>query len=335
MNKQKKISLIIKIVLIVIVLTGGGYFGIKTFMAQDDADITVIAPDYSAVQTYITDNTLEIALVENVIFHATNETDTAIAGSAVTYWVELIGLDSAGQLTSVIVTDVKANELMPENKSISILRQNTINFHDTDIDNVSTDIAVSFCGQEKTFSYNVIQQNVDPENIAILVNTFTGVPSDFGPNSMYYGMEEDAGHALIKLIDAAKEAGYRFSIASDYRSYGQQLSLYNGAVSRLGPDQQDTAKPGYSEHQTGRAVDLTWATAGYGLSTGMEDDDEYLWLQENSYKYGFVLRYPNGSTDITGYYFEPWHYRYIGVELATAYHESGMETLDEFLSIPR
>ena len=224
---------------------------------------------------------------------------------------------------------------MPKDQSISILRPNTINLHDTDIDNVSIDIAVSFCEQEEIFTYNVIQQNVDPDNIAILVNTFTGVDSDFGPNSMYYGMEAEAGHALIELIDAAKEAGYRFSIASDYRSYGQQLSLYNGAVSRLGPDQQDTAKPGYSEHQTGRAVDLTWAAAGYGLSTGMEDDDEYIWLQENSYKYGFVLRYPNGSTDITGYYFEPWHYRYIGVELATAYHESGMETLDEFLSIPR
>ena len=67
----------------------------------------------------------------------------------------------------------------------------------------------------------------------------------------------------------------------------------------------------------------------------MKDTAEYQWLMENSYKYGFVLRYPEGLTDVTGYYYEPWHFRYIGVNLATQYHESGMETLDEFLSIPR
>lgn len=331
-RKQNHVTLAMKIVLIAFVLTGVIYFAVVSMgNKQTEYNVNPTAPDYSAVADYAAAKGLDISVVENVVFESTNSTDQAMAGSVIRYWVILTGLDGDGNLTQIKTEDVAAAESGTQNNTVP-LRQNVIGLADTDA-NIA--IAVSFCGLEQDFSYRIIRQNVSNDNLALLVNTRVGLPSDFGPASMYYGMEAEAGHALEQMIADASAAGYHLWIASDYRSYSQQEGLYNSAVASLGADQQDTAKPGFSEHQTGWATDITWSSAGGGLSVSMKNTPEYEWLMENSYKYGFVLRYPEGLTDVTGYYYEPWHFRYIGVDLATQYHESGMETLDEFLSIPR
>ncbi len=280
-----------------------------------------------------------------MVFHATNETENAVNGSVVTCWVDLIGLNNAGELTTLTVHDAVFQNM--EEGSL-LLRVNTAAIVADGQDSVT--LHAEFCGFEQDFTYNIVTQSTDSDSLAILVNLYTGVEKDYVPDNLtvsdqiYYlhdsgstvnYLRDCVTNALESMILAAKEDGITLYECSGYRPYSMQERLYNNAVSLLGSDQQDTAKPGHSEHQTGLAVDLMWPSFTGGLTTDMKNSEEYEWLQENSYRYGFVLRYPEGCTDITGYLFEPWHYRYIGVELATEFHESGMSTLDEFLSVPR
>ena len=95
-----------------------------------------------------------------------------------------------------------------------------------------------------------------------------------------------------------------------------------------------SARPGHSEHQTGLAVDISAVPATCALDQCFADTVQGKWLAKNAYKWGFVLRYPNKMTSITGYEFEPWHYRYVGVELATEMHTTGIKTLEQFFDLP-
>lgn len=124
----------------------------------------------------------------------------------------------------------------------------------------------------------------------------------------------------ITMWKAAKLEGLTILVTSSYRTYEEQSEQYDTYGDDL------ASKPGSSEHQTGLALDVsTYNTDG----SVFKDTKEYVWLIENSYKYGFILRYPEGKEDITGYNYEPWHYRYLGVELATKVHDSGL-TFDEY-----
>ena len=107
-----------------------------------------------------------------------------------------------------------------------------------------------------------------------------------------------------------------------------QKNLYNNYVKRDGAQNADrySARPGYSEHQTGLAFDINYADSRF------EGTDQAIWLAENAYKYGFILRYPEGKEHITGYMYEPWHYRYIGVENAAKIFASGL-TLEEYYGL--
>lgn len=129
------------------------------------------------------------------------------------------------------------------------------------------------------------------------------------------------------MVDAAKAEGISLRSVSPYRSYSTQQSTYNGWVAKSGKAKADTysARPGYSEHQTGLAVDINCASQ----KANFQNTKEYAWLIKNCYKYGFILRYPKGKEYITGYVYEPWHYRYIGVEHATKVHNLGI-TYEEY-----
>jgi len=145
-------------------------------------------------------------------------------------------------------------------------------------------------------------------------------------------MRPEAAAALTQMFaDYQAASGAQLKVVSAYRSYNVQVSTYNGWVSRLGQAQADrqSARPGYSEHQTGLAVDInTGADQGFGATpAGM-------WLAANSYKYGFIVRYPDGLEPITGYEYEPWHFRFVGVELATEMHTTGAQTLEQFFGLP-
>lgn len=166
-------------------------------------------------------------------------------------------------------------------------------------------------------------------NGILIANKEYGLPDDFAP-----GESSEAREAFEQMkSDAAKEGIY-LNAFSTYRSYWSQYTLYNSYVSNYGQDPTDTfsAKPGFSEHQTGLAFDI----GGVDRSLWAEDDfkytDEAKWLKENCTKYGFILRYPEGKEWITGYMYESWHFRYIGVEHSKNFENSDL-TLEEYLGL--
>lgn len=162
-------------------------------------------------------------------------------------------------------------------------------------------------------------------NGILLVNKGYGLPSSYAP-----GENKEARAAYEEMRVAARAEGYAINAYSTYRSYTYQRDLYNRYVKKDGQAKADTysARPGHSEHQTGLAFDIGWA--GMTTSTAMGKTAEGVWMANNSYKFGFILRYPEGKTAITGYQYEPWHFRYVGRENAQKIFESGL-TLDEYL----
>lgn len=140
----------------------------------------------------------------------------------------------------------------------------------------------------------------------------------------------DIEQPLKNLFDAAAAASNQLMIGSGYRSASLQDYYFYSAVSAYGEYEanQSVARPGQSEHQLGLAVDISTVSRECYLETCFGDTTDGKWLENNAYKYGFILRYGEDKVAITGYQYEPWHFRYVGVELATALHESGL-TLDE------
>lgn len=148
----------------------------------------------------------------------------------------------------------------------------------------------------------------------------------------------EAAQALTNLVEAAAEEGVgEIAQLSGYRSYDVQVRVYNGHVADRGTAGADevSARPGHSEHQTGLTVDVVACDAGrcgtiYQIAGTRQGD----WVAENAWRFGWVVRYEEGYTDITGYTPEPWHLRYVGTELAAAYHAGGWHTLEDFFDLP-
>ena len=207
-------------------------------------------------------------------------------------------------------------------------------------------IKLKFFDYETVFNVNIAKQTVTSEKER-LINKYARVSEDYTAGSIttsydvnfVYGtedevsqMEEEALAALTEMLNAASDAGYTIYALSGYRSYELQTYLYE----RAGGDAQNTtAPPGGSEHQRGLAMDMTWGESYYSLSEEQENTSEFDWLTANCANYGFILRYTKGYEDITGYIYEPWHFRYLGKDMAKEYYDSGAHTLEEFMAEPR
>jgi D-alanyl-D-alanine carboxypeptidase len=157
------------------------------------------------------------------------------------------------------------------------------------------------------------------------------------PHSNDPQLRAEASNALVVMFAGAQsEAGLTLASNSAYRGYDTQVHIYNNDVSNLGVAEADglTARPGYSEHQTGLAVDIGADSGNCSLDECFADTPEGQWLAANAWRFGFLLRYPADKVPITGFTFEPWHYRYIGIELSTEIHNTGVTTLEEFFGLP-
>jgi len=175
----------------------------------------------------------------------------------------------------------------------------------------------------------------------ILLNKNYYLPSEFVPvdlrevlvnKNKHIELPAHVADQVEQLIAAATEDGVDIWLASGYRSYDYQEGIFSRRVARNGFEEAQTvvAIPGESEHQTGLAIDITSPAMGYGLDQTFDQQPEFIWMMENCYKYGFILRYPKDRTDITQYVYEPWHYRYIGdVEMAKEIMDNGI-TLEEY-----
>lgn len=164
----------------------------------------------------------------------------------------------------------------------------------------------------------------------LVANKKYPLPKTYNP-----GEDPEAKKPMDQMVLAAKDAGFSIVAFSSFRSYEYQQGLYDRYVARDGQEKADrySARPGHSEHQTGLAFDVgevgredLWLTSKFGETAAGK------WLAENAHQYGFILRYPKGKEAITGFMYESWHFRYLGVELATKVHASGL-TLEEYLNI--
>lgn len=188
--------------------------------------------------------------------------------------------------------------------------------------------------------YENTKEVTNYNSIDILVNKYNYLKSDYIPNNLVeinreYSngskvLVDVAAKAFEKMAEDAKNLGYTIRAVSTYRSYEYQNGLYTNYSKKDGIEKADTysARAGYSEHQTGLAVDVDNEKINY---TKFSKTEEYKWLINNSYKYGFILRYPENREDITGYSYENWHYRYVGNDAAKYIYNNGI-TYDEYIA---
>lgn len=188
--------------------------------------------------------------------------------------------------------------------------------------------------------YKNIKLIKNPDNILTLVNKNNKLPTTYIPddlveipNYMTFNDKKVRSILLInfkKLYKDAKKEGYKIIIVSAFRDYDYQKKLFNEYVNNKGLEYalKCSAKPGHSEHQTGLAIDVMGSNNDYNL---FEESKEFEWMKNNAYKYGFILRYPKNKEKITGFKYEPWHYRYVGKEVAEFIYKNNI-TLEEYFS---
>lgn len=203
-------------------------------------------------------------------------------------------------------------------------------------------VSYPFIDSQNTITTNY--QIMEPDDLLVLVKHGFGVSSDYVPDDLVSTnimvsdsnpdprLRKEAAEALEKMAEDASKEGYTLAINSAYRSYEDQQAVYDEYFAMYDPVTAASlvAVPGYSEHQLGLSVDLTCKDVIDGVYGVFGDSPDYDWTIAHAHEYGFILRYPEDKTAITGTANEPWHYRYVGVEVATEIYENGW-TLEEYI----
>jgi|GEM_PF-605619 len=197
-------------------------------------------------------------------------------------------------------------------------------------------------------SLKEIESQSDDSSYLILVNETYGLSADYVPDDLvlpnildfYHNptttiyLRETAAYMVEQLFQAAfDEQGLVLLGRSGYRSYDSQAKIHNNYIAQYGYEetQKFSAAPGHSEHQTGLALDVTANSVGGRLDIGFGQTAEGIWLKQNAHRFGFIISYPEGREEDTGFMYEPWHIRYVGVEAATIIFENGW-ILEEYLT---
>ena len=195
-----------------------------------------------------------------------------------------------------------------------------------------------FYTKDIDFFYKKVKDIKNPDSLMVLVNKLNRLQSNYVPHdleqiSLNYAtnnkfLRKEAKENFEKLSSDAKKIGYSIIAVSAYRDYDYQENLFNNYVKEKGETYalKCSAKAGHSEHQTGLSVDVMGSNNDYDQ---FEKSKEFDWMKNNSYKYGFILRYPKGKEYITGFKYEPWHYRYVGKDIASIIYTEGI-TLEEY-----
>jgi D-alanyl-D-alanine carboxypeptidase len=190
----------------------------------------------------------------------------------------------------------------------------------------------------------------DPASLWVIVNKQHSLtPKDYTPADLvapdmplrYNATSSEmhvrlaAARALATMTKAAATDNVHLKLASGYRSYATQVAVYGSEVKAYGQAQADreSARPGFSEHQSGLAADLEDTNRECEVADCFGQLPEGKWVVTNAYKYGFILRYPQDKETVTGYRYEAWHVRYVGTDLAAEMHKQGIETLEEFFGV--
>jgi D-alanyl-D-alanine carboxypeptidase len=185
----------------------------------------------------------------------------------------------------------------------------------------------------------------EPDSITVMVNKQYGLPDNYRPKDLVYPnvrftfkekiekrmMRSEAAKALENMFAGAEDDGIYLAGVSAFRSQATQTTLFNRYVEKDGEDMARTysAVPGYSEHQTGLAIDVSGSDGKCAAESCFGGTKEAEWLAQHAAEYGFIIRYPEGKQNITGYKYEPWHIRYVGKDIATSITDRDL-TLEEY-----
>ncbi len=276
-------------------------------------------------------------------YHQTNEYHLLEKGYNEEETSEILKLDDElikyflnNEKNSKIISLIKEKYYLNKNfdKYLEYLNDNPNLDTETIVRDINIHLNYEF--YEKTYKANT---NLDT---AILVNKYYYLESDYIPDdlvniSQTYSWGENGSQktrqvvydAFIDMWNAANKEGYYLMVNSSFRNYQDQESVYNAYKNTSGETYANSiaTKPGFSEHQTGLALDI-FSKSNTNKNT-FKDTPEAKWLKENAYKYGFILRYPEEFEEITGITFEPWHYRYVGKDIAKYIYENNI-TFDEY-----
>jgi D-alanyl-D-alanine carboxypeptidase len=224
--------------------------------------------------------------------------------------------------------------------------ENTVQNNSNSVQTTTTQPTVSQNNVQSNSSQSNISSNQksdsQDEDVLILVNKQNSIDKNYVPSDLetvdLRGVRETrlravAAENLVNLFSDGDAKGITLYCCSGYRSYETQKELYEENVKTYGQKEADlvSAKPGMSEHQTGLAMDVTAESVNYDLTESFGETKEGQYIRDNAYKYGFIIRYPADKTAITGYAYEPWHLRYVGVDAATVIHEKDI-TFEEYLN---
>ena len=237
-----------------------------------------------------------------------------------------------------------------------IVEENIVDYHDLIVDLSDSHIDVDISDPRlsdlvehlKNNPYNHTLKQIgkvtEPDHLFVLVNKLNQLPESYIPDDLrepqvrftFSGPNEKrnlrdiAASGLESMFEAADRASIHLFALSGYRSYNRQRDIYNNNVSTRGVEATDkvSARPGHSEHQSGLAMDVTSESAGFNLIYAFGETEEGIWVKENAHLYGFIVRYGKDKTPITGYDYEPWHLRYIGLDLASYIYDHQL-TLEE------
>lgn len=197
---------------------------------------------------------------------------------------------------------------------------------------------VNVCADEDYYDKDTVKKTDVSKKELMLVNKFNYLDENYAPDDIVkvsmqfaYGdneIKKEVYEKFRSMYNDAKKEGLYLIITSSYRDYNFQKELWDSYANQKGDEWADSvsARSGYSEHQTGYTLDIVTYNANM---SSFEKTDEFKWLQDNAYKYGFILRYPKDKEDITGYSYESWHYRYVGKDVATKIKKLGI-TFDEY-----
>ena len=302
MKKKAKRSIIIFILLIILSIFG--YKQYKTYKYHQTYEYKFLQNNYNLDEIKILTNNLDNEMLDKLLTREYNK-----------YYA--------------LVVDKKYFLLKNLDRYIVYLSKN----EDLDINEA---IALVKVNRDREYYEDIKETDLTKGN-AMLVNKYYALSKDYEASDIvkasttyaYAGMSlnKEAYEAFKRLANDAKKEGYTIVILSSYRSYESQEKLWNDRKNTGGIKKADAyaARAGSSEHETGLAIDV----ADYNHPINFKDQESYIWMLNNSYKYGFILRYPEGAENITGYDYESWHYRYLGVELATKVYNEGI-TYDEY-----
>lgn len=197
----------------------------------------------------------------------------------------------------------------------------------------------------KSLAKNKERDMMNTKSHRVLITRDYPLPMDYVPDDLvvpdilfsinYYDekklMRKKAAEALEEMFNASEAEGLSITAISGYRSYSRQNQIYRQNLITAGSEHTGlySAKPGCSEHQSGLSIDVSSPSADYRLEEDFADTPEGKWLAENSYKYGYIIRYPKDKSNITGYAYEPWHIRFVGKKLAACLFKNDI-TLEEY-----